>query len=184
MATHPAHEHRWYTPAACAAMLLGVKHGDGYRAPCPICDSTRTDALSIRELPDRYGNPCTVFHCFAHGCHVLDICAVLGIELRNLFAIQPDYARATRHAPRSRSLRIVRLKAMEEPTPDEIAQILLEEMIVSDPPFIQECQPAREKMWELADASPQCKEAFTRALQQAHVSPTPFWAALRRDMEG
>jgi hypothetical protein len=175
--------HVWYTPADCAALLLGVRHGEHYRAPCPVCDSTRPDALSIRQLPDKYGNPCTVFHCFAHDCDVRDICAALGIAVRNLFAIHPDYARETRYAPRARSPRIDRLKTMEEPTPDEIAQILLEEMIVSDPKWIETCEPARQKMWELAQ-DPAIKRAFITAMETAHIVPRPFWDRLQRECGG
>jgi hypothetical protein len=108
----------------------------------------------------------------------------MGIEVRNLFCVHPDYGRATRFAPRARSPRIDRLKAMAEPTPGEIAQILLEEMIVSDPPFIQECTPARQKMWELAQASPKARAAFTRALHAARLPAVPFWEALATEMDG
>jgi hypothetical protein len=181
--TTPA-EHRWYTPADCSALVLGVQHGRRYCAPCPACQSSRTDALSITEGTDRDGHPMTLLHCFAHQCPIEDICAAMGIEVRNLFAIHPDYARATRNAPRARSPRIDRLKSMQEPTPDELAQILLEEMIVSDPPFIQECLPARAKMWALAHASPTRKEALTQCLYLAKLRPSQFWADLARDMEG
>jgi hypothetical protein len=184
MATQPVYEHRWYTPAECAAMLSGVKHGDQYRAPCPAHASDNPQSLTIRQGADRDGNPMTLLHCFAHACPIEDICAAMGIEVRNLFAIHPDYAKATRHVPRANSPRINRLKTMEEPTPDEIAQILLEEMIVSDPPFVQECTPARKKMWDLAHASPRSKEALTKALHHAALRPAQFWADLAREMEG
>ena len=107
----------------------------------------------------------------------------MGIELRNLFVIQPRYATETQHLPRARSPRIDRLKVMEEPTPDEIAQILLEEMIVSDPPWIQECAPAREKMWALAKADPVAREMLTKALQTARLNPARFWDTLATDMQ-
>ncbi len=175
--------HRWYTPADCSALLLGVKHGKGYRALCPVCRDPRNDALSIREGIDKYGHPMTLLHCFAQDCEIQDLCAAMGIEVRNLFCIHPDYAKATRNTPRANSPRIDRLKAMEEPEPDEIAQILLEEMIVSDPAWIQECTPARQKMWELASASPKAKEALTKALYQAHLIPTAFWHTLAAEME-
>ena len=175
--------HRWYTPADCAAMLLAVRHGDRYRGPCPIHGGESTTCLSIREGRDKYGNPCTLIHCFAHECDILDICDVLGIEMVNLFAIQPRYAQETQRAPACRSPRIDRLKVMEEPTPDDIAQILLEEMIVSDPQWIEECTPAREKMWQLAQASPKAKEALTKALYHAHLSPKAFWMTLADEME-
>ncbi len=179
----PPEPHRWYTPADCSVLLLGVKHGQGYRAPCPVCHDPRTDALSLREGRDRDGHPMTLLHCFAQGCDIQDLCAVMGIEVRNLFYIHPDYAKATRGTPRARSPRIDRLKAMEEPSPDEIAQILLEEMIVSDPAFIQECVPARQKMWELAQASHRNKEALTKTLFEAHLSPGTFWQTLAAEAE-
>jgi hypothetical protein len=184
MATQPSERHIWYSPADCSAMLLGMKHGETYRAPCPACHSTRTDALGIRAGKDKYGNPMTLLYCFAHVCPVEDICAAMGIEVRNLFCIQPDYARETRNAPRARSPRIDRLKSMEEPTPDEIAQILLEEMIVSDPEWIQTCEPAREKMRELAQGSPKARAAFTQALRNAGLNAAVFWDGLLRQHGG
>jgi hypothetical protein len=184
MAPHASLPHRWYTPADCAAMLLAMRHGKSYRGPCPVHGGESTDCLSITEGTDKYGHPCTVIKCFAHDCHILDICESMDIELKNLFAITLDYARETQRAPRAHSPRIDRLKSMEEPSPDEIAQIMLEEMIVSDPAFIQECQPARQKMWELASASPKAKEALTKALYHAHLSPAPFWKTLAAEMEG
>ena len=183
MAPQSPAPHRWYTPADCAAMLLAVRHGNGYRAPCPVHGGESTDCLSIREGKDEQGNPCTLIHCFAHDCDIRDICEEMGIRLCNLFAIQPRYARETRRAPRAHSPRIDRLKSMDEPTPDEIAQILLEEMIVSDPQWIEECTPAREKMWALAQASPKAKEALTKALYHGHLSPALFWQTLAAEME-
>jgi hypothetical protein len=184
MATQIPPEHRWYTPADCAALLLAVKHGDQWRAPCPVHGGESTDCLSIRQVIDRYGNPKTSLHCFAHDCDIEDICAEMGIEVRQLYSIQPDYAKATKHVPRAKSPRIDKLKQMEEPTPDEIAQILLEEMIVSDPAFIQKCAPARAKMWEIAQASHGAREAFTRALREAHVIPARFWEQMRNERGG
>src|SRR5215471_526847 len=178
MAAQSPPDHRWYTPADCAALLVGVKHGTSWRAPCPVHGGDSTTALSIREVTDRYGHPKTSLHCFAHDCAIEDICAAMGIEVANLYSIQPDYAHATRYAPRARSPRIDKLKHMEDPTPDDIAQILLEEMIVSDPTFIQECQPARNKMWELAQSDPRAREAFTVALRSARINTARFWDTL------
>ena len=107
----------------------------------------------------------------------------MGIEVRELFCIHPDYARTTRNAPRARSPRIDRLRWLEEPTSDDIAQVLLEELIVTDPEFIQTCTPARQKMWEIATASPKAKEALTKALYHGHLSPAPFWTTLAAEME-
>ena len=177
MATHPD-SHRWYTAADCAAMLLAMKHGDSWRAPCPVHRGDSTTALHIFESTDKYGNPKTVLYCHAHQCPRAAICAEMGIEVKNLYAIHPQYARETRHALRARSPRIDRLKSMDEPTPDEIAQILLEEMIVSDPEFIEECQPARQKMWQLAQASAVAREQLTKALWAAHINAPTFWRKL------
>jgi hypothetical protein len=182
MAAHTHATHHWYSPAECAAMLLGVRHGEYYRAPCPLHPGNPT-SLSIREGRDSTGNPLTLLHCFAHHCTIEDICAAIGIEVRELFCIHPDYARATRNVPRARSPRINRLKYMEEPTPDDIVQLFLEELIVSDPQFIQTCAPARQQMWALATASPKAKEALTKALYLGHLSPAPFWQTLAAEME-
>ena len=176
-------EHIWFTPTQIAAILDGHQHGDHYRATCPAHGGDNPTSLSIREDRDKYGNPCTRLHCFAHGCSREEICAAMGIPVRCLFAIHPAYAKETRNHPRAKSQRIDRLKAMEEPSPDEIAQIMLEEMIVSDPEWIQTCEPARQKMWRLAQASPKAQEAFTRALTLARLNAMQFWDTLASAMK-
>jgi hypothetical protein len=179
----PPHAHIWFTPHQIAVILDGRQRGSQYRAKCPAHDGDNPESLSIREGKDKNNNPCTLLHCFAQGCKVEDICAAMGIPVRCLFAIQEEYGRATRDGLRAHSPRINRLKSLEEPSPDEIAQILLEEMIVSDPAWIQECTPAREKMWELAEASPKARAALTRALREAGFRPTLFWEQLTQDRE-
>jgi hypothetical protein len=176
--------HHWYTPAECAALLGGEAHGDKWRAPCPAHGGSNPTALGIAQGRDRYGNPMTLLHCFANQCPVEDICAAMGIAVKDLFCIQPAYAREHRHGPRAKSLRVERLRTMQEPSPDAIAQIMLEEMIVSDPQWIQECAPARVKMWELAQDSPLAMARLTTALTQAHIPPSPFWDTLALEMEG
>jgi hypothetical protein len=127
----------------------------------------------------------TLLHCFAHDCPVEDICATMGIEVKDLFCIHPTFARTHRPVPRSKSPRIKQIRRQTNPlTPDEIAQVLLEEMIVSDPQWIQECAPARAKMWALAQSSPRVRALFSHALHQAHLSPSQFWDDLRREQEG
>jgi hypothetical protein len=180
MATQFPHEHRWYTPEDCAALLSAVKHGASWRGPCPVHGGDSTTCLSIREVTDRYGHPKTSIHCFAHDCAIEDICAAIGIQVWQLYSIQPDYAKATRSLPRAHSPRIDKLKGMAQPTPDDVAQIMLEEFIVTDPEWIQACAPARRKMWELAQASPHAHEAFTKALVQAGIVPGVFWQTLAR----
>lgn len=183
MATQPTDSHIWYSPADCAAMVDGKQHGDQWRAACPAHAGDNPQSLGIAQGRDRYGNPMTLMHCFAHDCPIEDICAAMGIEVRNLFCIHPEYAKATRNAPRARSPRIDRLKSMDDPTPDDIAQILLEEMIVSDPAWIQTCQPARKKLWELAQDDPRAENQLTKALQVARLNPLMFWSALEREMK-
>lgn len=178
------HEHHWYTPAECAAMLGGVAHGGAWRSACPAHGGDNRQALGIAEGKGREGNPMTLLHCFAHDCPIEDICAAMGITVKDLFCIHPTYAREHRTAPRAKSPRIARLKTMQETNADIIAQIMLEEMIASDPAFIQECVPARQKMWELAQASHEARTRLTRALQEARILPTPFWDALARECGG
>jgi hypothetical protein len=174
--------HHWYTPAECAAMLGGKPHGERFRAPCPVHGGDNPTALGIAQGRNRDGNPMTLLHCFARDCSVEDICAAMGIEVKDLFCIHPTFARTHRHAPRSRSPRIDRMRHQANPlTPDEIAQVLLEEMIVSDPVWIQQCAPARAKMWELAQASPRARALFNYALHTAKLSPAPFWDTLARE---
>jgi hypothetical protein len=139
--------------------------------------------LGIAQGRDRQGNPMTLLHCFARDCPVEDICAAMGIAVKDLFCIQPGYAREHRSAPRTRSARIERLRHAAAPlTPDEIALVMLEEMIVSDPQWIQDCAPARAKMWELAQASPRARAQLSHALRQAGFNPELFWNTLGRNL--
>lgn len=171
--------HIWYTPAEIAAWLDGKPHGKKWRARCPAHGGENRQALGIAQGRDRDGNPMTLLHCFAHQCSIEDICAALGIEVRNLFLVHPDYARSA--PPRARSPRISRLVALDIVEPDDIAQVMLEEMIVSDPDFIQTCAPARAKMWELASRSVRAKAQLTQALHTSGIHPTRFWTALEQE---
>ena len=159
-------------------MLGGKAHGDRWRAPCPVHGGTNPTALGIAQGRDREGNPMTLLHCFARDCPVEDICAAMGIEVKDLFCIHPAFAREHRHVPRARSSRVTRLRTMHEPSPDDIAQVMLEEMIVSDPAWIEECAPARAKMWELAQASPRARAQLSEALKKAGFIPAQFWDTL------
>lgn len=177
--------HHWYGPAEIAALLDATPHGTHWRAACPAHGGGNRQALAIREGRDAAGHPMTLLHCFAHECTVADICAALGIDVRQLFCLEPAYSKATRHTPRAKSPGIARLKQQTVPaTPDEMALIMLEEMIVSDPAFIQECAPARAKMWELAQASPLARETFTKALREAQIPTAHFWAQLASEQKG
>jgi hypothetical protein len=177
--------HHWYTPAECAAILGGKAHGDRWRAPCPAHGGSNPTALGIAQGRDRDGNPMTLLHCFARDCSVEAICAAIGLEVKDLFCIHPAFARAHRHVPRSRSPRLAQIRRQTNPlTADEIAQIMLEEMIMSDPQWIQDCIPARAKMWELAQASPKCRALLSHALHTAGIRPSSFWDALAREREG
>lgn len=173
----PTEPHVWYTPADLATLLDGRQHGKSWRSRCPAHSGDNPQALSLSEGIDKYGHPMTLVKCFAHECDIRDICAALGIALRNLFCIHPDYAQANHYAPRATSSRIDRLKTMQEPSPDEMAQILLEEMIVSDPEWIQSCQPARAKLWELGQSSLK-RMTFFQALTDAGIPARAFWSTL------
>jgi hypothetical protein len=171
--------HVWYTPEDCASRLQATRHGAQWRARCPAHAGDNPTSLAISAGEDKNGNPVTLLYCFAHQCSVEDICAAMGIQVVNLFCIQLAYGTATRNVPRARSPRIQQLKKGEEPaTSDEIAQILLEEMIVSDPEWIQTCQPARQKMWALATTSLAQRESLTKALRQGGLNPHAFWRIL------
>jgi hypothetical protein len=104
----------------------------------------------------------------------------MGIEVRDLYSM-PANTYTTSRLPRGKSPRIAKLAQMEDPTPDEVIQVLLEEEIVADPQWIETCAPAREKLWELAQTSPKAKEAFTKALKQAQIIPAFFWATLEEE---
>lgn len=170
--------HHWYSPQEIAGLLDGMAHGEQWRARCPAHVGDNPTSLAIAEGRSKQGNPMTLLHCFAHDCSVGDICAALGIPLAGLWVIHPDHARGTRHAPRAHSPRIERLRRSPTPyTPEEIAQMLLEEMIVSDPEWMRTCEPARAKMWELA-RDPQIRSDLTNALIAAHLNPTRFWERL------
>ena len=176
--TPEPYQHTWYTAADIAAQLDARKHGAHWRARCPAPGGDNPQSLSIKEGVDSHGNPTTLLYCFAHQCRIEDICEALGIAVVSLFCIHPDYAKATKNAPRAKSPRLDRLQTVREPSADEIAQILLEEMIVSDPAWIQGCQPARAKMWALAQASIQAKASFFKALGEAGISVNLFWRVL------
>jgi hypothetical protein len=200
------HAHVWSTPAWCAAQLGATPRGQGYRGACPVHDGDNPDALHVWQKLDPRGNPVTMITCHTRHCDIRTICAYLGIELANLYSIRPEYYPAMKHFPPARSPRLARLRHMEEipleeleampedltpeeqarlmhePTPDAIAQMLLEELIVGDPAFIQECAPARQKMWELVQASPKAKARLTQALRHTHLIPSEFWAELARQM--
>lgn len=186
MSTVPAPTpHVWYTPADIAAWLDATPHGSRWRARCPVHGGDNATALSIGQGRDRDGNPMTLLHCFAHGCAVEDLCAALGIAVKHLFCVHPTYAQSTRYAPRSRSPRIAQLRTREQAaSPDDIAEILLEEMIVSDPQWIQACAPARAKMWALAQASPRARARLSQALRTGGMHPARFWETLRVEQEG
>jgi hypothetical protein len=207
------HAHVWSTPAWCAAQLGATKRGQGYRGACPVHDGDNPDALHVWQKLDPRGNPVTMITCHTQHCDIRTICAYLGIELANLYSIRPEYYPAMKHFPPARSPRIARLRHMEEipleeleampedltpeeqarlmhePTPDAIAQLLLEEMIVSDPSFVTESMvagldgvtiqnPARAKMYELAARNSDAREMLTKALLTAHINPTRFWTQL------
>lgn len=170
-------QHTWYTAADIAGLCEARAHGNHYRARCPAHGGDNPSSLRIGEGTDRHGNPCTLIKCYAHDCDIREICAALGIELRNLFCIHPDYAKSTRTMPRAKGPEIQRLSTLQEPSQDDIAEIMLIEMIRSDPAFIKECEPARETFYRLAQ-SPACQARLFAALKSASIAIPPFWRQL------
>ena len=179
----PPHNHIWTTPEAFVLLLDGVsKHGDHWRAKCPAHCGDNPSSLKIWQGTDRNGNAKTSLHCFAHGCKQEDICTAVGVPERNLYAVQEEYGRRPRGYQRSPWIEAWR-KGQEPDDPDITARMLLCEMIVSDPEFIQTCEPARQKMWELAQASVHARDMFTRALIQARLVPSTFWQKLEDEQK-
>lgn len=79
------------TIEALLACLDGVRRsGRGWMARCPAHDD-RKPSLSVREGDDSR----ILVHCFA-GCLVGDICAALGLAMRNLFPASEPLPRSQR----------------------------------------------------------------------------------------
>ena len=161
-----------------ATLLQAISHDTTWRARCPAHQGENPTALSIALGHDRSGNPMTLLHCHAHQCPIEDICAALDIRVADLFAVVPRSMPAL--PPRSTS-RTTRLRTMQHPgSQDDIAQIMLEEMIVSDPVFLQECPPARETFWRLAQ-EPARKQALFRALREGKHDRNLVWKQLQHE---
>ena len=109
--------HHWYTPAECAALLGGKPHGERWRAPCPVHGGTNPTALGIAQGRDREGNPMTLLHCFAQDCPVEEICAAMGIEVKDLFVIHPPLPVriGMRHGPAAHAWSV--LRTLQDPSP-------------------------------------------------------------------
>jgi hypothetical protein len=163
-------------------MLDGRHHGSSWRARCPVHGGDNPDSLHIWEDVDAYGYPRTALYCHAHQCSRSNLCAVMGIEVRDLYSM-PANTYTTSRLPRGNSPRIAKLAQMEAPTPDEVIQVILEDEIIADPQWIETCTPAREKLWELAKSSAQAYTAFRKALHQSGLNTEAFWTQLRNEQE-
>jgi hypothetical protein len=170
-------EHTWYAPRDIAALCDARAHGDHYRARCPAHGGDNPQSLRIAAGTDKYGHPCTLITCFAHACSIQDICAALGLEVRDLFCMHPDYAKDVRNMPRSRGPSLVRLATLDAPTVDDMEEVMLIDMIIHDPSFLEECEPARAAFYRLAQVPAQQARLFT-ALKAARISIAPFWRQL------
>ena len=121
----------------------------------------------------------TLIHCFAHECPIDAICAALGITVANLFLTHPDYGETIQRQSRHQSRRLARLATNPTPaTRDEIAEVLLCEMIESDPPFIHECEGARRTLWRLGQ-EPARRARLFQALNSAGIPAREFFATIR-----
>lgn len=175
--------HLWFTPAQLAVLLDAVQHGDHWRAACPAHGGANPTSLKIWQGTDRNGNAKTSLHCFAQGCTPAAIVATLGIPERNLYAVQEEWGKRPAGYRRTPWLEAWR-KGQEPEDPNTTALMLLCEMIVSDPAWIEECLPARQKMWELAQKSPLTRARMTQALNMAGIHPVGFWQQLQHDVTG
>lgn len=176
----PSSGHHWVSPQELAERLGGDKAGHGWRAPCPGHASENPTTLSIREGTDRHGNPVTLLKCFV-GCDMETILGALGLQLSDLFCVRTPYA--SPGLPARPTPRTERLRTMQTPSGDDIALIMLEEMIVSDPHFLEECPPARDKMWELGQ-DPAKRQRLNVALREARHDPARMWSMLRAEQGG
>ena len=175
--------HVWITPAMIAAQLDATRHGDHWRASCPAHGGENTSALAITEGTDADGHPMTLLHCFAHECDIAAICVGLGIQVAQLFCIQPAYAKTHRRSPRAHGIGIKQLRELQEATPDDIAQVMLLEMLRDDAGFLEECEPARQTMYRLLQ-SPRHRLRLFDGLTHLHLNPTILSARLRKEYGG
>ena len=168
----PPPDHHWYTPADCALLIPGARqYGNSWRAPCPAHHGKKLN-LHLWEDTDPQGFRYTRLYCHSQHCDIRALCEALALEMSDLYELPRRYRDSMGRFPRAQSPRVARLKTMEEPTPDEVAQILLEEMIATGAEL---GELERQKVWTLAQASPKARARFTKALEQAHNNPWVFW---------
>ena len=183
----PQQPHHWYTPAEIADLLGGTPSGDAFRAACPAHKSDNPQSLKIIQGEARDGTPMTLLHCFANQCSVDSICEALGIPLAGLWCVRPDAPRRSRDNTRSVAKRVSRARELGEPPPlmsqDDIAQVMLEEMIVSDPDFLPECAGSRETLWRLW-RDPERKRGLLQAINAAEYNSKELLDSLAREWGG
>jgi hypothetical protein len=175
--------HVWSRPEDIAAQLHATKHGASWRARCPVHDGENPSSLAIALGQDRHGHPCTLLKCYAHDCDIRDLCAALGIELRSLFALHPDYSHATRRAPRATGPGIHHVRQLDDPSPDDLAECMLIEMLTTDPGFLETCPPARATCLRLR-ANPARLGRLSAAFKRLGYQPSRLWARLVAEQEG
>ncbi len=169
--------HHWIDPQTVAQWLDATKHGEAWRAKCPAHQSDNPTTLTIQRGTDRYGQPCTLLHCFV-GCGIQAICEALGIPLKALFLTHPDYSKRIQSQPRATRPQYAQRDAPDMPyTTDDLAEMMLCDMIISDPPFIEECDGARETFYRLAQ-EPARRNRLFQALRQAQIVTHGFWNRL------
>ena len=172
--------HHWYSPSELATRLDARPAGDGWRARCPAHAGDNPAALSIREGVSADGTPLTLLHCFVADCDIAAICAALAIPLAGLWCVRPDAPRRTRENTRSVA-RTVQTRAPQAPlSRDDIAEILLCEMIPSDPQWFWSCQGAQETCWRLGLSVPR-RFRLSAAFAQAGWRVADVWHRLTRE---
>lgn len=182
MAPLPPRPHHWYSPGEIAALLDARAYTNLWRARCPAHGGDNPTALTIREGTSQDGLPMTLLHCHAHQCPVEEICRALGITVAELFVSRPDRAprspEAQRlwHHPASRQL----AQSPDPATPDDIAELLLIEMIASDPAWFETCVPARRTCLRLGQ-DPARKIRLSRAFRAAGWHAERVWQTLGQE---
>ena len=168
--------HHWYSPDEIAAQLDATQHGATWRAKCPAHGGENTTALRIAEGVARDGTPLTLLYCHAHQCSVADICAALDIPLTGLWCVRPD-APARPRGWKPPALPPRKKGDHTAYTPDDLAEAMLAEMLVSDPAWFATCIGARETCWRLGQ-EPARKYRLSAAMASAGLRVLEQWARL------
>lgn len=176
----PLIPHEWWSPADIAAQLGAKRQGNGWRVKCPVHGGDNPQSLSIAEGVDNVGHPVTLLYCHTKGCTIAEITAAIGCEVRNLWAVHPEYGKTLRNAPRARGGPLSRLQTMADVVPQDIAETIVLIDIVDDPTLLQTSKPVRQLLATLVQ-SPSARRRLLDTLTTLRIPTQPFLAALRQE---